>query len=120
MAKSSTPAEVRKGLSEVAKLITDPRLPAAFGSVIDDETLFAKAKAKPKALLAKHGMKSPSGIATKLRLSRELTRAGKSMTLCIHTRYEREGSRIYDQNGNVYIPKIVIEGDSCTTVFLPK
>ena len=120
MAKSSTPALIRKSLSEVAQLITDPRLPAALSTIGTDAKLFAKAKANPKAFLAKHEMKTPSGIATKIRLSRELVRAGRKITLCIHTRYEREGKVIYDENGNAYVPEIVIEGEKCTSFIIPK
>ena len=47
MAKSSTPALIRKSLSEVAQLITDPRLPAALSTIGTDAKLFAKAKANP-------------------------------------------------------------------------
>ena len=120
MAKSSTPAQIRKGLSEVAALITDPRLPATLSTVANDSKLFAKAKANPRALLTKQDMKTPSAIATKIRLSRELTKAGKQVTLCLHTRYERQGGVVYDENGNAHPLKIVIEGEVCTTFLIPK
>ena len=120
MAKTFTPAQIRKGLSEVAQLITDPRLPTALSSIASDAKLFAKAKAKPKAFLAKHHV-SLAAALTQLRLARELTRVGTKITLCIHTRYEiGSGGGVFDENGNYYPAEGVIEGEVCTTFVIPK
>jgi len=115
MAKTSTPAQIRKGLSEAAQLITDRRLPTALSSIASDAKLFAKAKANPKAFLAKHQIKL--SVAPRLQLSR----AGKKITLCIHTRYEVGGEDVivFDENGTAHQLKGVIEDDVCTTFLIP-
>jgi hypothetical protein len=118
MAKTTTPAQILKSIDEITQLSVDPRLQEALRSIADDTKLFAKAKAKPEALLAKHGMKLPSRIETILKLSK-LTRAGRRITLCFHYRYEREGGVVYDENGNAHKLIIVIEGQKCTSVLIP-
>jgi hypothetical protein len=122
MPKTLTPAQIRKEFGKVAQLITDPRLVSALNSVAHDEKLFAKAKTNPKKLLAKHDIKSSTAVAIQLRLSRELTRAGTIVTLCVHGRYvKKEGGVIYDENGKPHrVPDIVIEYDACTTFLMPK
>jgi hypothetical protein len=119
MGKTFTSAQVRKGMADVAKLVNDPRLSTAVVSVAGDAKRFAMAQKNPKALLAKHGLKLPPGLATRVRLFRELSKPGRKFTVCIHTEYYvGSGNTVLDENGKNYKVEGTIEDTKCTTFVL--
>jgi hypothetical protein len=114
--KASTPAQIRKDLSDVAQLITGPRLATALSSIASDAKRFAKAKANPKAFLANNQiMLEVPGSDTW-----RLTRAGTKITICYHGSRKFTGIVIDEKTHERFPVEGVLETKVCTTFIKPK